>query len=187
MRMKKTYILLLVAVMFTVSGCDFFRKIAGRPTSDVIEAKRMEMLADIQKKEIREQEIRDSIAAVKKAEQDSVETLQWLKDNGVMIIDASRFGGITADPYLDWEYATESSYRVILGSFRSRANALRLISNAEEENSAMDMALHTIDLKNGMIAVGCSPVDHIYNARLGIEEARRWGICPPGVWILKTK
>ena len=121
--------------MFTVSGCDFFRKIAGRPTSDVIEAKRMEMLADIQKKEIREQEIRDSIAAVQKAEQDSVETLQWLKDNGVMIIDASRFGGITADPYLDWEYATESSYRVILGSFRSRANALRLISNAEELKS----------------------------------------------------
>ena len=102
MRMKKTYMLLLVAVMFTVSGCDFFRKLAGRPTSDVIEAKRMEMLADIQKKEIREQEIRDSIAAVQKAEQDSVETLQWLKDNGVMIIDASRFGGITADPYLDW-------------------------------------------------------------------------------------
>lgn len=187
MRMKKTYMLLLVAVMFTVSGCDFFRKLAGRPTSAVIEAKRMEMLADIQQKEIREQEIRDSIAAVQKAEQDSLETLQWLKDNGVMIIDASRFGGVVADPYLEWEYATESVYRVILGTFRTRANAERLIKNAENENSTMDMALHTIDLGNGMIAVGCSPVDRISYARVGIEEARHWGICPPGVWILKTK
>ena len=186
-RMKKTYILLLAAVMFTVSGCDFFRKLAGRPTSDVIEAKRMEMLADIQRKEIREQEIRDSIAAAQKAEQDSLETLQWLKDNGIMILDAARFGGIDADPILDQGYATESVYRVILGSFKSRANAVRLIRNAETENTAMDMALHTIDLGNGMIAVGCCPVDRIYNARLGIEEARRWGICPPGVWILKTK
>lgn len=187
MRMKKTYMLLLVAVMFTVSGCDFFRKLAGRPTSDVIEAKRMEMLADIQNKEIREQEIRDSVAAVRKAEQDSIETLQWLKENGIMIVDVARLGGISADPYLDWEYATESVYRVILGSFKSRANAERLIRNAETENEAMDMALHTIDLGNGMVAVGCCPVDRIYNARLGIEEARHWGICPPGVWILKTK
>ena len=42
--MKKTYILLALVVMSTVTGCDFFRKLAGRPTSEEIESKRLEII-----------------------------------------------------------------------------------------------------------------------------------------------
>ena len=42
--MKQSYILLGLAVMMTVTGCDFFRKIAGRPTSEYIEEKKLEIL-----------------------------------------------------------------------------------------------------------------------------------------------
>ncbi len=42
--MKQSYILLALAVMMTVTGCDFFRRLAGRPTSEYIEEKKLEIL-----------------------------------------------------------------------------------------------------------------------------------------------
>ena len=41
--MKKTLIPILLAVAFAVSGCDFFRFVAGRPTSADIEAVKLVM------------------------------------------------------------------------------------------------------------------------------------------------
>ena len=43
MLMKKSFIILLAA-MLSLTGCDFFRKLAGRPTSEDIEQKRIEIM-----------------------------------------------------------------------------------------------------------------------------------------------
>ena len=56
--MKKSYILVLLLVMLTVTGCDFFRKVAGRPTTEDIEAKKVE-IARVEREKaeaVREQE-----------------------------------------------------------------------------------------------------------------------------------
>ena len=42
--MKKIMIVLLGLSLFAVTGCDFFRQLAGRPTSADIEARRLEIL-----------------------------------------------------------------------------------------------------------------------------------------------
>ena len=177
--MKKTYILLIVTVMFTVSGCDFFRKLAGRPTSDVIEVRKMEMLADIQQKEMREQEIRDSIAAVRKAEQDSVTARTFLAENKILVLAASRLGGIAKDDLQDG-----CGYRVILGSFKERSNANKLISKISGTEAAQP---HFVTFRNGMIAVAVYPSDRIQDAALGLKRLKDSNVCPSDAWILKTK
>ena len=42
--MKYLKVILALAVMMTVTGCDFFRTLAGRPTSEDIENRRIEIL-----------------------------------------------------------------------------------------------------------------------------------------------
>ena len=41
--MRKTILLLIAASLFVVTGCDFFRSLAGRPTSEDIQAKKIEI------------------------------------------------------------------------------------------------------------------------------------------------
>ena len=82
--MKKSYILLFAAVVLTVTGCDFFRKLAGRPTSDVIEVKRQEMVADLDAKAAREKAVQDSLDLVARNEADSVDALSFLDRKSVV-------------------------------------------------------------------------------------------------------
>ena len=42
--MRKSVILLMLAVMTVVTGCDFFRVLAGRPTGKDIDARRVEIM-----------------------------------------------------------------------------------------------------------------------------------------------
>ena len=42
--MRKTAILLMLAAMLSITGCDFFRMVAGRPVSSDIENKRLEIM-----------------------------------------------------------------------------------------------------------------------------------------------
>ena len=39
--MRKSYILLALTALLMITGCDFMRKLAGRPTSEDIENKKI--------------------------------------------------------------------------------------------------------------------------------------------------
>ena len=180
--MKKSYILLFAAVMLTVTGCDFFRKLAGRPTSDVIEVKRQEMVADLEAKAARQKAIEDSLALVARNEADSIEACRYIKENGVRLYTSSSLGGIVEDGV--WPQYDGSRYRVIVGSFRDKGNAQKKL---EEVGEAGDFAPHFIRMRNGMIAVGTCPVNEIHYALAGFKELRSAGACPEDAWILKIE
>ena len=177
--MKKSYILLFAAVMLTVTGCDFFRKLAGRPTSDVIEVKRQEMMADLEAKAARQKAVEDSLALVARNEADSIEACRYIKENGVRLYTSSSLGGIVEDGV--WPQYDGFRYRVIVGSFRDKVNAQKKL---EEVGEAGDFAPHFIRMRNGMIAVGTCPVNKIHYALAGFKELRRVGACPDDAWIL---
>lgn len=185
--MKKSYILLFAAVMLTVTGCDFFRKLAGRPTSDVIEVKRQEMEADLKAKADREKAIQDSLDLVAKHEADSVEAWRFIEENDVRIYPASDLGGIFEDGLKESSYYQGARYRIIVGSFRDKANADKMVSKVWEAGEAMDLWAHQIRMRNGMIAVAVGPTNRIQNAIWGIDDLKNCGICPPDVWILKIE
>ena len=70
--MKRSIILLLSASMLMLTGCDFFRTLAGRPTSAEIEARRIEIMraeeaalqARLDSMKVAEQDMRDSLDAL---------------------------------------------------------------------------------------------------------------------------
>ena len=185
--MKKSYILLLAAVMITVTGCDFFRKLAGRPTSDVIEVKRQEMEADLQAKAAREKAVQDSLALVAKHEADSIEACRFIEENDVRIYPASGLGGILEDGLQESDLYDGTRYRVIVGSFKDKANADKMVEKIWAAGEAIDLWAHQIRMRNGMIAVAVRPTNRIQSAVTGIDDLKNCGVCPPDVWILKIE
>lgn len=181
--MKKTMLPALLALMLVVTGCDFFRMVAGRPTSKDIEKKRIEI---IKAEEAALQARLDSIAAVEaereKTVRDSVEALAYIKENHVTLHEAARVGGIQKDELTDSSAGT--LYRVMLGSFKDRGNAEKLMHKVAE---AGDFMPHLIVLRSGMVAVAACPSDRIQNVVWGLKELRTHDVCPADAWILKCE
>ena len=74
--MRKYIIFLAVAAMFTLTGCDFFRKMAGRPTSEELETMRVEKLR------IEEARLQASLVELQKEKQaveDSIEAMKLIR------------------------------------------------------------------------------------------------------------
>lgn len=91
---------LIVSVAMTVTGCDFFRRLAGRPDSEWIEAKAEAIRKNEEALRIRE----DSLAKARKSAEDSTA----LADSVRLVNHRYRFC-------------------IILGSFSSKENAERYI------------------------------------------------------------
>ena len=181
--MKKSCILLAVVSLLCLTGCDFMRKLAGRPTSEDVELKRVELL---RAEEAALQARLDSIAAVEaekqKVVQDSVEAFTYIAENRVNLHDVARLGGIQKDELTDSSQGTR--YRVILGSFKDRGNAEKLLHKVSE---AGDFWPHLIVLRSGMVAVAACPSDRIQNVVWGLKELRTNDVCPADAWILKCE
>lgn len=162
----------MIAVMLMMSGCDFMRKLAGRPTSEDIENKRIELL---RAEEAALQARLDSLRLVEqKMLQDSLNALDSIRQLGGSILNPASLGGLFATKL-------EARYYIILGSFRSRANAEGLFNTAR--NAGYRPALISFG-KGGLIAVGVSPVNRLSDALSALGEVKKEKFCPDDVWIL---
>ena len=182
--MKRSVMLLMLATVFVVTGCDFFRVVAGRPTGEEIENKKQELLL-AQKAQEAEQARRDSIAKVEQAkakmERDSVAALEYIAANKVVVHNVSRLGGLSRDEVPAGE---GRRYKVVVGSYRELANAKAMASKVGE---AGDFCTHLVFLRNGMIVAAACPTDDLAHAVAGLKELKRHEICPPDAWILKME
>ena len=184
--MRNNIFFLLLLSMMLLTGCDFFRVVAGRPTSKDIKLKKMELINE----ETARQARLDSIAnEARKAEQDSIKTVQdsidacaFIAENKITVYTVARLGGIQQDGLVDQTSGTR--YRVVIGSFRERANAEKFVATI---SSVGDFWPHLISLKNGMIAVAACPSDRIQNVVMGLKELRTHSECPADAWILKVE
>ena len=182
--MKKSFILILIAVVLTVTGCDFFRKVAGRPTSQDIE-KRKAQIAIVEKQreeQAREQARLDSIRVAKeqirlaeeKAAKDSLDALSSLKAKGCMMYDLASLKGIS-------EGNLHHRYYIVVGSFRDANNADKFMKKVSKD---VDMEPLKVRFRNGMVAVGVCPRNEIVQIASVIDEVRTKSFCPKDAWIL---
>ena len=148
-------ILMLMVALPLFTGCDFFRKLAGRPTSEDIENKRIAIM--------RAEE------AAHQARQDSI-MMEQQKSN---IIKTDSLGGLL-------ETELDARYYIIVGSFRSKANAESLLATAATNGYAPTL----ISFKNGLIAVGVGSSDNIKDAFASLNKVRTEKFCPADAWIL---
>lgn len=177
--MKRTGIILILAVMLMSTGCDFMRKLAGRPASGEIEAKKGEIVryeASV-KEQARQDSIRaayeDSVRLAEIAIRDSVAACEYFR-NECTIHNVDRFGGLASAEL-------EHRYYVVVGSFRQRSNAERFM---EKINSYGDFSPVMATFRNGMIAVGVCPRNKVRDLEPAYKDVREMDFCPSEAWIL---
>lgn len=169
--MKKfAFVTLAICVLLALTGCDFMRKLGGRPTSEDIERARVEKLLA---EEAALKASLDSLKAEKQSVQDSIDALEQFVQQGGTVLNPSKLGGL---------YTTKLQYKyyVIIGAFRARSNAEALFSKAELAGYQPIL----ISFRNGLLAVGLSPADESRNAMQMIKAIRQEPFCPDDVWIL---
>lgn len=185
--MRKSVLMFILVAMVSVTGCDFLRVVAGRPTSKDIERKRLEI---IRAEEAALQARLDSIARVeaeavekqRREKEDSVAAHAYISDNQIVVIDVARLGGVVRDELQ--EDLGGGRYRVVLGSFRDRRNAVSLCGRLTELG---DFNAHMITFGNGMVAAAACPVDRVQDVVNGMKELKNQPLCPADVWILKCE
>lgn len=169
--MKAIRIILALAAVMSVSGCDFFRTLAGRPTSEDIENKRIEILrAEEEALQARLDSLRNVEMQIR---QDSLDALDSIRQMGGTILNPAKYGGLFATKL-------EARYYIIVGSFRTRANAEALLRKASERGYRPAL----ISFNKGMMAVGVSPVNRLTDAFDALRVVKQEPFCPPDAWIL---
>lgn len=161
--MKKLVILLFVSLL-TFSGCDMFRKLAGRPTSEDIEMKRLE----IKKNRAR----LDSLDARRIMQADSLAMVDSVRQMSNVVRSISEFGGLMSG-------TLDTEYYIIVGSFMKKSNVERMKRNVEEAGYSCEI----IKFRNGFTAVAVKPSD-ASSVYITLKRIRKEPFCPDDVWVL---
>ena len=166
--------ILTLAVLLT-SGCDFIRTLAGRPTTQDLETKRLtiqrqeeaRLQARLDSMEKAQQRMADSLAALE------AHLLDSLSQARGTILNPSKLGGL---------YTTklETRYCIIVGAFRTRAYAERKLKKCEEAGYTATI----VSFRNGLLAIAVCPSDDLNVTLRKLRELRGKGICPNDGWTL---
>ncbi len=172
--MKKSVLLFMSLMLVTLTGCDFLRAVAGRPTSKDIENKRIAII------KAEEEALQSRLDSIRMAEQKLVEdslasaaSLESLKADGVLMNGPSRIGGVSG-------MELGKRYYIIVGAFRDRSNAEKMMGTAS--GKGYDTVL--IECRSGMVAVGVCPSDDIVTVERTYRKLMEETFCPKEAWIL---
>ena len=172
--MKKTLIFALAAVLL-VTGCDFVRTVAGRPTSAQLDEIRKERMAA---EEARHQARLDSMARAEKAMAETLaareaQLLDSLTQAKGTVLNPSKLGGL---------YTTklESKYYIVVGAFRTRSYAERKLTQCNEAGYTATI----ISFRNGLLAVAICPSDNLEETLKTLKKLRGTEVCPQDGWIM---
>ena len=172
--MKKSFVLVLAVSAILITGCDFVRKIAGRPTSKDVEAIRVER---VRQEEARHQARLDSIRKVQQQLADSLAMEQYLLDSLSQskgtVMTPSSLGGIGVS---NLEY----KYYIVVGAFRDPTNALRKKTQCDDAGYTAKI----INFRNGLNAVAVCPSNSIAETIKNFKAIKGKNFCPTDGWIL---
>ena len=162
--------MVFLSAALIVSGCDFMRKVAGRPTSSDLQA----MVA------AREQEEARAARALQERQQRERE-LQYQADS---LFAVQTMEGIVMNRLseLNVRVVTElpAKYNVVLGAFSDASNADNLISRLKEagyEASAMRY-------RSGKTAVLACCTDSFVELGKSFASLQKENYCPKDVWVI---
>jgi len=160
---------LLVAGILSLCGCDSFRRLAGRPTSADIAAKR-ELIA---REEAAHQARMDSLKKVEKAKADSLEMLDRLKSSGEMMLPSSSLRRVDTRKL-------DKKYYIIVGAYSNADNA----SYKASQIASAGFEAVKIPYGNGFTAVGTGGAASLAHLWDNLQKVRAESFCPKDVWIL---
>ena len=171
-----TVICAFVLLLQLAAGCDFFRVVAGRPTSKELELKRETAVAQEiaeREAEARERFVRDSLSAIEKHRTDSVAAEAFFKETKVSRIRSGALPGLNTSefPY---------RYCIVLAGFTMPQNAENFSARLKEAGYEPVVLRYT---RGNNTVVGVCPTDDIAAIRASYEKVRTEKFCPRDAWI----
>ena len=160
---------LLLVVALAVSGCDFFRVLAGRPTSREIEAKR---------EIISRQEVAASVDTIPVVSATDAEELPIAEDQGAAVKEAAT----EKEKVVETKPAADGKKRfyVVIASFSNPDNARKSLARMADRGYQGEL----LSLKGGFTGVGICGTDDEQEAKESLKQVKRQDFCPPGIWII---
>lgn len=158
MRRLLTIVVLSLFVALLATGCDFFRSLAGRPTSRDISAMREEISRHLADSVARADSIRIAAETVAAEESQEPEPAPATKPG-------------------------KKRFYVIMGAFSNKENA----NKCAERLKGLGYEPEFFGFTEGRTAVGIGGTDDESEAKAFMAEVRRQDFCPDGVWILDRK
>lgn len=182
--MKTKHIIFLLLILSTVSGCDFFRKVAGRPTSSDIQEKKILVERDKAEKAAaaQEQARLDSLAEIERqaalaeeaARKDSLAALDFLSQEKCLILPPSTLKGLASGEL-------SHRYHIMMGSFKDEANADKLMMQIRNKSELEPVKMY---FRNKRVAVGVCPCNKVTELVEVLDEVKTYPFCPKDAWIL---
>jgi hypothetical protein len=173
MKNKFLVISLLLLTVLVAGGCDMFRALAGRPTSEDLDAMRAELVA----RKAAEVARQDSLDRVRHEAEEAariaaaLDTLQSMKG---LLRSPARFAGLASGS------EPTAKYSIVIGSYRDRANAQKY----SEKLSGEGYPAEAVSLRNGYTVVGVCPTDDPSELLASLRKVRKERFCPKEYWIL---
>lgn len=162
----------MIMLVFLASGCDFFRKLAGRPDSAYIEAKRLY----IEQQEAEHRSRVDSVRELSSSIADSLSLLDSIRIGRKAVIEKRQLVS-------DGVQKLGARYYIIIGSFSKESNAQKLAETARSNGFEPSL----IRYKNGFTAVGICPCNRLSDVLAALDGLNGLSFVPKGVWVLDNE
>lgn len=175
--MKPTRIflpLIFAYLLLSLSSCDAFRRLAGRPTSEDIAVIREKIRVDSIARADSEAALALQREAAAKLARDYEAGKRMIEEAGSFIRPLSQSSQIVSGKI-------PAKYCIVVGSFRMHANALNQMSGIDPSlNPASVMCA------NGLEAVFVAASDNLLETASRIPDVRKQQVCPKDFWILEN-
>lgn len=176
----------LSVLVLSVSSCDLFRSLAGRPTS-------AELKSAIEKQQSSAQQMQDiteepAITAEEAAtpeETIAVASTQAEKEEYTMVKREGRMSVPLAYTHTNstLKATPEHSYYIIVGTYRQKPTLNKMIKDAHDAGYETFL----LEYSNGLTSVGLMPCDNLGEAIDAYAKVSKEDFCPKDACILIAK
>lgn len=191
--MKKIFAAISLSVLvLSVSSCDLFRSLAGRPTSAELKSaiERQQNAAETEKQTITEEPaITAEQAAIKEQtapeETIAVASTQAEKEEYTMVKREGRMSVPLAYTHTNstLKATPEHSYYIIVGTYRQKPTLNKMIKDAHDAGYETFL----LEYSNGLTSVGLMPCDNLGEAIDAYAKVSKEDFCPKDACILIAK
>lgn len=191
--MKKIFAAISLSVLvLSVSSCDLFRSLAGRPTSAELKSaiEKQQNAAETKKQTITEEPaITAQQAAIKEQtapeETIAVASTQAEKEEYTMVKREGRMSVPLAYTHTNstLKATPEHSYYIIVGTYRQKPTLNKMIKDAHDAGYETFL----LEYSNGLTSVGLMPCDNLGEAIDAYAKVSKEDFCPKDACILIAK
>ena len=184
--MKKIFAAISLSVLvLSVSSCDLFRSLAGRPTSAELKSAIEKQQSSAQQMQAITEEPAITTEQTAPEETIAVASPQAKKEEYTMVKREGRMSVPLAYTHTNstLKATPEHSYYIIVGTYRQRPTLNKMIKDTHDASYETFL----LEYSNGLTSVGLMPCDNLGEAIDAYAKVSKEDFCPKDACILIAK